>query len=132
MGITEFTLAFQIACQFATYSCEKLEPPRVEIVENLKARGEFVGPNIIHLSLSVEREPGLSPWITLVHEMVHYIDYQSGNTDFSDAGKRCNAEAYAWQITDAWLATIGHAGEKTNWRVFYPECRTDIFSWSFR
>ena len=63
-------------------------------------------------------------YITLVHEMTHYIDAKRGFFDPMTEG--CKAENHAFEVSDAVARKIGRPDlQRPNWYEVYPRCTVE-------
>jgi hypothetical protein len=102
--------------------CETLPPPVV--VEEAMPHGKsgyYRGGPTIHISKELRGDRRFG---TLVHEMVHYIDYHKFGLELPGyAPELCATEDMAWFIEGVWWGSIGKPElAQPSWWLAYPHC----------
>lgn len=63
---------------------------------------------------------------TIVHEMVHYIDYEYLYFD-DELFDVCESESRAWRVENAYFTALGkYELANWNWREDYPHCHENL------
>lgn len=114
---------WQEACRYtrSTYSCAGIDEPTI-VYETMRDGdlGYYGGGDTIHVNKDLQ---GISRQVTIFHEMVHYLQAQSGkHTIPGTARDVCAAEAETFAFTDVYKGTFGLAPLGSSWWRYYPMC----------
>lgn len=100
--------AWQDACTLSKYSCEGIPRPHIEHDDISLAAGLYgyyiPGTSVIFVSRGMDS--GLE-YAVLVHETVHYLQYQSAKRGRTLLPSKCMAELEAFEVSDRILLREG-------------------------
>lgn len=125
----EYTNAKHWACKFSEYDCTDMVWPGLRIDPAvLPARGTVHNGSVV---ISPYLVPGTDRESTLVHELVHWLQYKINGDphrvlriDKDGVKKMCGNEAEAFMVTDKYLRFVarGDLVRGANWWEGYPHC----------
>ena len=116
--------AWNDACTLSKYSCEDIDPPRVEYDDVALVEGLYgyymIGTRVIFVSVGLEPD---NEYSVLVHEMVHYLQYQTAKRNHTPMPGKCEAEREAFEVSDQILVRLGLPELARNGNVLDYGCK---------
>ena len=133
--------AWEYACTLQQeFSCIGVTPPKIMLKDmGPDQHGLFKGGTTVYINPTT-REPGSELYrATLVHEMVHYLDFKKGELFFGPWNVRevCRSENLAFAMSDAYLDMVGQPSFKrgaTWWKKYWhcePQYNPDFEVWDW-